>query len=190
MILVHGRGATAESILGLANELAQPDFAYLAPQAAGHTWYPLSFLAPLEQNEPGLGSGLALLQDLIVRLEGAGIPAERTMLLGFSQGACLTAEYVARRPRRYGGMAALTGGLIGPPGTPRQYAGDLEDTPVYLGAGDPDPHVPWERVEETARVYGDLGAQVTLRRFPGMGHTVNHEELAAVRGMMSQLIGS
>lgn len=187
MILVHGRGASAESILTLAHELAHPAFAYLAPQAAGFTWYPQSFLAPLEANEPGLSSGIARLADLVDELEAEGLSSERVMVVGFSQGACLALEFAARHPRRYGAVAGLTGGLIGPPGTPRRYAGSLAGTPVFLGAGDPDPHVPFARVEETAEVLGELGAEVTLRRYPGLPHTVNEDELAAVRRMMQAL---
>lgn len=133
MILVHGRGAPAEDILGLAGELDRPDMAFLAPQATGYTWYPYSFMAPMEQNEPGLSSGLALIGDLVERLALEGIPPERTVLLGFSQGACLSLEYAARNAKRFGGVVALSGGLIGPPGAPREYAGTLDGTPVFLG---------------------------------------------------------
>jgi predicted esterase len=185
MVLLHGRGAGAESILGLAAELARPDFAYLAPQAAGHTWYPYSFLAPLEHNEPWLGSALRLVGAVVDRAAAAGVPAERLLLAGFSQGACLALEYTARRPRRFGGVAALTGGLIGPDGTPRGAPGSLAGTPVFLGSADPDPHVPRARVEESARVLAAMGARVTTRLYPGMGHTVNEDELERVRAMMS-----
>lgn len=187
MILVHGRGASAAGILGLAGELRRPDFAYLAPDAAGHTWYPYSFLAPLEQNEPWLGSALRLVESAVERAIGSGIPAERLLLLGFSQGACLTAEFVARNPRRYGGVAVLTGGLIGPDDTPRDYPGSLDGTPVFLGTSDPDPHVPRERVEESARVLERIGADVDIRMYPGMGHTVNEDELEAVRSLMESV---
>jgi predicted esterase len=185
VILVHGRGASAEDILTLAGELRRPDLAYLAPQAAGHTWYPYSFLAPMERNEPGLSSGLALLGRLVERLAAAGIPAERTVLLGFSQGACLTLEFAARNARRYGGVVGLSGGLIGPPGTPRDYAGTFSGTPIFLGCSDRDPHVPKARVDETAEVLGKLGAAVTERIYPGLGHTVNEDELELVRGMLA-----
>jgi predicted esterase len=190
MILVHGRGATAESILQLARELDRPDFAYLAPQAAGHTWYPHSFLAPIEENQPWLSSALGLLASAVERVLGAGIPAERLLLLGFSQGACLTLEYTARHARRYGGVAGLTGGLIGPDGTPRDYPGSLAATPVFLGASDPDPHVPRARVEETADVLAGMGARVTTRLYPGMPHTVNQDELDHVRAMMDAVLPS
>jgi predicted esterase len=190
MVLVHGRGASAESILQLAQALDRPGFAYLAPQAAGYTWYPQGFMAPLEANEPWLSSALALLDSVVERVLGAGIPAERLLLLGFSQGACLTLEYTARHARRYGGVAGLTGGLIGPDGTPRDYPGSLGGTPVFLGASDPDPHVPRARVEETAGVLAGLGARVTTRLYPGMPHTVNDDELDHVRSMMDAFLPS
>jgi predicted esterase len=188
-VLVHGRGASAESILALGAEVVGDDpgrrrVALVAPRASGHSWYPHSFLAPLEDNEPWLSSGLAALGELVADLEADGIPPERVVVAGFSQGACLALEFAARNPRRYGGVAGLTGGLIGPPGTPRGDAGSLAGTPVFLGAGDPDPHVPWARVEESAEALGRLGAEVTLRRYPGLPHTVNREEIEAVRGMV------
>jgi predicted esterase len=187
MIMVHGRGASAEDILSLTTELKQPGFAYFAPQAAGYTWYPYSFLAPLASNEPGLSSGLAVIASLLERLAEAGIGAERTMLLGFSQGACLALEYAARNARRYGGVAGLSGGLIGPDGTPRDYAGSLAGTPVFLGCSDVDPHIPKERVEESAEVLRRLGGDVTARLYPQMEHTVNLNELRFVQGMMAAL---
>ena len=187
MILVHGRGASAESILTLAFELGRPDFAYLAPQAAGYTWYPNSFLAPIASNEPGISSGMAVLAALLRQLEAASIPAERTILLGFSQGACLASEFSARHARRYGGVVALSGGLIGPPGTPRDYPGSLEGTPVFVGCSDIDPHIPKSRVEETGDVLRRLGGAVDLRIYPGMGHTVNADEIAAVQAIMDAL---
>jgi phospholipase/carboxylesterase len=186
MIMIHGRGASAEDILELAAELMQPGFAFLAPQASGYTWYPNSFLAPIESNEPGLSSGLAVIAALLERLAGAGIPAERTMLLGFSQGACLMLEFAARNARRYGGVVGLSGGLIGPDGTPRDYAGSLAGTPVFLGCSDVDPHIPKERVEESAEVLRRLGGDVTARLYPRMGHMVNRDELRFVQGMMER----
>ena len=187
MILVHGRGATAEDILSLGRELGRPDLAYLAPQAEGYSWYPYSFLAPMEKNEPGLSNGLALLGHLVERLGSEGIPPERTVLLGFSQGACLTLEYAARNARRFGGVAGLSGGLIGPPGTPRDYPGTFDGTPVFLGCSDRDPHIPLERVKETTQVLTRMGAQVTERIYPAMGHTVNEDELERVRGLLAAL---
>jgi len=188
MVMVHGRGATAESILELARELDQPDFAYLAPPATGHSWYPNSFLAPIPSNEPWLSSALAFIEDVLARVMAAGIPPERTMLLGFSQGACLSLEFTARHARRYGGVVGLSGGLIGPDGAPRDYAGSLAGTPVFLGCSDVDPHIPKGRVHHTAEVLRRLGGDVTERLYPGMGHTINHDEIKFVRGMMAALV--
>jgi predicted esterase len=187
MIMVHGRGASAEDILSLTEELDGPGFAFLAPQAAGHQWYPNSFLAPIPSNEPGLSSGLALLAALLEQIAAAGIPPEKTLLLGFSQGACLALEFVARHARRYGGVAGLSGGLIGPPGTPRAYPGSLAGTPVFLGCSDVDFHIPKERVEESAVVLRRLGGSVTARLYPNMGHTINMDEIGAVQEQMAAL---
>jgi predicted esterase len=184
MILVHGRGATAESIMTLANELRLDDVACVAPQASGNTWYPYSFLAPIPQNEPGISSGLAVIASLIDGLATDGIEARRVALLGFSQGACLALEFAARHARRYAGVFALSGGLIGPPGTPRTYAGSFDDTPVFLGCSDVDSHVPLERVHESADVFRRMAADVDERIYPGMGHTVNPDEIAAVRALL------
>lgn len=188
MVLVHGRGATADSILTLTDEFDQPDFAYLAPQAAGNTWYPYSFLAPIAQNEPGISSGMTAIADVLAQITAAGIPLERIIPLGFSQGACLTLEFAARNARRYGGIVGFSGGLIGPEGTPRLYPGSLDGTPVFLGCSDNDPHIPKERVEHTAEVLKRVGAQVTARLYPGMGHTVNQDEIDFVREMMASLV--
>jgi phospholipase/carboxylesterase len=191
MILVHGRGATAASILELAAALDQPGFAYLAPQAAGNVWYPYSFLAPLAMNEPGLSSALGVLDTVLSGVTAAGIRLEKTILLGFSQGACLALEYAARHARRYGGVIGLSGGLIGPDDTPRDYAGSLQRTPVLLGCSDIDPHIPKERVLSSAEVFRRLDGDVTERLYPGMGHTVNQDELAyVVQIMQAVLIGT
>ena len=188
MVMVHGRGATAESILTLADEFAEPGFAYLAPQARGNTWYPNSFLAPIPSNEPGISSGMAAIRATLERVHAAGIPAERTVLLGFSQGACLSIEFAARHAGQYGGIACLSGGLIGPDGTPRDYQGSLDGTPVFLGCSDVDAHIPAPRVRESAEVMRRLGGEVTVRLYPGMGHTVNEDEIEFVRGMMAALV--
>jgi predicted esterase len=187
LILVHGRGGTAEGILSLAGELTRPGFAFFAPQAEGNTWYPLSFLAPIERNEPYLSGALDVLSTLLERVAEGGIPAERTILLGFSQGACLALEFAARNARRYGGLAGLSGGIIGPDGIPRDSVGSLAGTPVFLGCSDFDPHIPEKRVVESGRVLERLGGQVTVRLYPGMGHTVNQDELDHVRSMMANL---
>lgn len=188
MIMVHGRGATAESILELATDFKQPGFIYLAPQAAHYSWYPNSFLAPTDSNEPGLSSGLAVIATLLEQLAQAGIALEKTILLGFSQGACLSLEFVARHARRYGGVVGLSGGLIGPDSTPRNYPGSLEGTPVFLGCSDVDFHVPKERVELSAQVFRAMDGDVTLRLYPGMGHTVNRDEIRFVQEMVARLI--
>jgi predicted esterase len=186
--MIHGRGATAESILSLVPEIDQSDFAYFAPQAASGTWYPNSFLMPIPSNEPGLSSGLAVINDVLEHINAAGITSEKTMLLGFSQGACLTLEFVARNARRYGGAVGLSGGLIGPEGTPRDYPGSLDGTLVFLGCSDVDFHVPKERVLESAEVFKQLGGNVTARLYPNMGHTINQDEVDFVRSMMASLV--
>ena len=187
MILVHGRGGTAADILTLADEFKRADFAYFAPQAANNTWYPNRFMDPIETNEPWLSSALGVLTYLLGSLNGAGMPPERTMLLGFSQGACLTLEFAARNARRFGGLFGLSGGLIGPDGTPRDYAGSLDGTPVFLGCSDVDSHIPKARVVETGDLLEGLGANVTLRLYPQMGHTVNLDEINAIRDAMAAL---
>jgi phospholipase/carboxylesterase len=188
MILVHGRGATATDIMMLAEELAQPGFAYLAPEAAGNTWYPNSFIAPIASNEPGLSSGLALIALLLEQVNKAGIPTERVVIVGFSQGACLSLEFVARHARRYGGVIALSGGLIGPDGTPRDYAGSLAGTPIFLGCSDIDPHVPKDRVLHSAEVLQVLDGQMTAKLYPRMGHTINRDEILIARGIVEGVI--
>jgi phospholipase/carboxylesterase len=187
MVLIHGRGSTAHNMLTLAAELSHPSFAYLAPQAAGDTWYPYSFLAPIASNEPGLSSALAVIGDVLKHLFAAGIPPERTILLGFSQGACLALEFTARHARRYAGVVGLSGGLIGPDGILRDYSGSLADTPVFLGCSDVDPHIPRQRVQHSAEVLQRLGGEVTVRLYPNMGHTTNQDELDFVRDMMVHL---
>jgi predicted esterase len=188
MLMVHGRGASAEDILSLASEFNQPGFAYFAPQAAGNTWYPNRFLAPLEDNEPWLSSALGLMGDLLAQIMQAGIPRERIMLLGFSQGACLTLEFGARNAKRYGGIVGLSGALIGPDDTPRDYKGSLAGTAVFLGCSDVDFHVPKERVDQTAEVLRSLGGEVIERLYPNLDHSVNQDEIDFVRGMMQSVL--
>ena len=190
MLMVHGRGARAEDILTLTDQLAQTEFAYLAPQAAGNTWYPNRFLVPLAENEPWLSSALSFLGSVFAEIISAGIPAERVMLLGFSQGACLTLEFAARNAKRYGGLVGLSGALIGPDDTPRDYAGSLVGTPVFLGCSDVDFHVPKERVSESAAIFQKLGGQVTTRLYPNLDHSVNQDEIDFIRDMMQALIES
>ena len=185
-ILIHGRGASADDILGIAHELALPDVAYLAPEAAGHTWYPYSFLMPTAQNEPHLSSALLVIEGLVQHLEQQGIPPERVVLMGFSQGACLTLEFAARHARRYAAIGAFSGGLIGPPGTARAYPGSFDGTPVFIGCSDVDPHIPVERVRESAEVYRGMGATVDERIYKGMGHTINQAEIDAVRNLLKK----
>lgn len=184
VIMVHGRNAEPRNILGLVPALARPDLAYLAPAAAGRTWYPLSFLAPRDQNEPGISSGLSVLRGLVTQLAAAGIPRERVVLLGFSQGACLSSQYAVEHPGRYGGLVLFSGGLIGAPGTTWDFPGNFAGTPVLLGCSDVDSHVPAERVRESAAVLERMGARVDLRLYPGMGHLVNDEEIAAARAIL------
>jgi predicted esterase len=177
MILIHGRGATAPSILELADALYHPGMAYLAPQAANYTWYPYSFLSPISQNEPGITSGLNKIGELVQQVEEAGIPRSKIIIAGFSQGACLASEYIARNPDRYGGLLAFSGGVIGPPGMERNDSGDLEQTPVFLGCSDVDPHIPLRRVEETADIFTRLNAQVNKQIYPNMPHTIIQDEI-------------
>jgi predicted esterase len=186
MILVHGRGGSAEDILSLLEHLDAPDLHAAAPQAAGYSWYPYSFLAPLEQNEPHLGQALDALAQTEQRLLDAGFVREQLYWLGFSQGACLTLEYTARHAARYGGIFALSGGLIGPPGTPRAYPGSFGGTPVLLGCSDTDPHIPKARVEESAEVLARMGAAVDLRLYPRAPHSVLQDEIDAIRRILAQ----
>ena len=184
-ILLHGRGASAEDILSLARELRAKDVAYLAPQAAGASWYPYSFLAPIAQNEPGITSAMRVIAGLIDQVAREGVTADRVALMGFSQGACLAQEFAARHARRYAAVLGLSGGLIGPPGTPREYSGAMDGTPVFLGCSDIDPHIPLERVHESADVFRRLAARVDERIYPRMGHTVNRDELDAADAILA-----
>ena len=185
MIMIHGRNAGPRNILELAVPLHHPDFIYLAPAAADATWYPFSFLVETARNEPGLSSGLGVIDRLIQEVEAKGIPRRRVVLLGFSQGACLSSEYAVRHAGRLGGLVAFSGGLIGPPGTTWDNPGAFEGTPVFLGCSDQDAHVPQARVDESAAVFTRMGAEVTERIYAGMGHQVNEDELAFTRELMA-----
>lgn len=184
MIMIHGRGASAESIITLSNEFDMGNIHYRAPQASQSTWYPYSFLQPTERNEPGLSSGLQVIFDIISDIEEKGISKEKIILLGFSQGACLATEFVARHPARYGGLIALSGGLIGESVQSENYEGDLNGTPYFVGCSDVDPHIPVERVEESVKILKNLGADITKKIYPGMGHTVNQDEMDHIKKMI------
>jgi len=184
LIMLHGRGGSAADILSLASALRVADFALLAPQAPQNSWYPNSFLAPLAQNEPWLSSALRTLHELVASLESQGIKKENIYFLGFSQGACLTLEFVARTATRYGGVVAFTGGLIGDKIYPERYAGDFGGTPVFIGTSDPDFHVPVERVRASTVLLTGLGAHVTERVYPNLGHTISPEEIALANSLI------
>ena len=188
MIMIHGRNAAPANILDLVPVLDRPEFLYVAPAAAGGTWYPLSFMAPREKNEPGISSGLAVIESLVSDLTTVFAP-QQIMLLGFSQGACLTSEFSIRHPRRYGGVMVLSGGLIGPPGTSWDtVTTSLDGTPVFLGCSDVDSHIPAERVLESEAVFRRLGAAVTRKLYPGMGHTVIGDEIEQVQRVMDAVL--
>jgi len=190
LILLHGRGDNARGILYLAGELAHDDLAYLAPQAANNSWYPHSFLKPIEENEPHLSSALHLVDQVVQIVEEAGIPTEKLFIGGFSQGACLTLEYVARYPRRYGGVFGFSGGLIGLPEMKFEYEGTLAQTPIFLGCSDNDPHIPAERVKLTAKVLEGMGATVDMRLYPNMGHTIVEDEIVAANAILRAALAS
>lgn len=189
VVLAHGRGATARGILGMSDEIGVEGVAYLAPQAARNAWYPQSFMAPVADNQPWLDSALALFGAAVERATDA-LGHERVVLGGFSQGACLASEFTARNARRYGGLFALSGGLIGPEGFEFDYDGSMDGTPVFLGCSDVDPHIPVERVHETAAVFEDLGADVDERIYEGMGHGVIPDEIEAVRRIVGDVAGA
>jgi predicted esterase len=189
VILLHGRGGSAADILSLAQEFYFPNLAYLAPEASGNSWYPFSFLAPIEKNEPWLTSALGKILAAIQSVGDAGIPAERVIVCGFSQGACLATEYIARHPKRYAGLIAFTGGLIGPPDANLSHAGDLAKTPVFFGSGDPDAHVPWERVQQSGHVLMEMGAFVTARRYEGRPHTITRDEIEVAKQLIQDALG-
>jgi predicted esterase len=190
MILLHGRGGSAEDILGLTDAFKLPRLAYAAPEAAGNSWYPYSFLAPFEKNEPWLSSALKKVGDTVEQIIASGIPRQKVIVAGFSQGACVATEFTARYTAGLGGLIAFTGGLIGPPGTKFDYSASLSRTLAFLGAGDPDPHVPWERVEQSAAALKSLGAKVTLQRYPGLPHTISREELEEAKKLITSVTTS
>jgi phospholipase/carboxylesterase len=186
VVLLHGRGARATGMLRFADDLPTEDTAFVAPQAARATWYPDSFLEPTAENEPWFSSALSLVGDVFDDVTDH-VAADRVLLLGFSQGACLGSEFVARNPQRFGGFVAFSGGLHGPEGTTYDYDGSLDDTPVFLGCSDRDPHIPESRVHETRDVFEAMDADVTERIYEGMGHGVNGDELEFAAGMVDTL---
>jgi phospholipase/carboxylesterase len=177
LIMIHGRGGSAEDILTLSNYLQVKDYALIAPQATGGTWYPYSFLAPPAQNEPWLSSALAVLQEVTADVVAQGIAQEQIYFLGFSQGACLTLEFVTRHAGKYGGVVSFTGGLIGDKIYPENYTGNFAGTPVFIGTSNPDPHVPVERVHATEKTLQKMGATITVNVYDNMGHTISQEEI-------------
>jgi phospholipase/carboxylesterase len=184
VVLLHGRGASAEDILGLAAEMYDERIAYLAPQAADHRWYPYSFMAPIAENEPWLSSALAKVGTVVKLALDAGLALEQVFVCGFSQGACLATEFIARNPARYGGLVAFTGGLIGPPDADLHHPGNLADMPALFSSGDPDPHVPWSRVLASAEQFTAMGAKVRTQRYPGRPHTVLPQEIKSARELL------
>jgi predicted esterase len=188
VVMMHGRGRDTDDILTLAERISEPDFTYLAPAAYNNTWYPFPFMEPAERNALYVAYALEVYDELISSLVGNGIDRRQIVLAGFSQGACVTAEYAVRHAGRYGGILLFTGGLIGPPGTRWEYAGAFEETPIFLGTSDVDAFVPEERVRESAQIFERMGAKVTLRVYPGMDHIVNDDEIAAARAILRGVI--
>jgi phospholipase/carboxylesterase len=184
LIMLHGRGAPAEDILGLAAHLNVDEFALLAPQATNFTWYPYSFLAPPQQNEPWLSSALNNLDELVNDVARAGIDHRHIFFTGFSQGACLTLEFVTRNARRWGGVAAFTGGLIGDKVYRGNYHGDFQSTPVFIGSSNPDPHIPVTRVHETTSVLKSMNASITEKIYPNLGHTIAEDEIRLANALI------
>lgn len=183
LILLHGRGGSAEDIITLADEFCDDTYYIAAPQATGNTWYPFTFLAPEEKNEPWLSSAIDVVRKLIGNVT-SHIPAEKIFIMGFSQGACLSLETAARHAARYGGIAAFSGGLIGEEINPEKYRGDFAGTKIFIGNSDKDPHIPDKRVRESAEMLRSMGANVDLRIYTGMGHTIAREEIEEVRNFM------
>ena len=187
VILLHGRGSSAEDMAQLWNENSVPKVAAIIPEASGNTWYPYSFLAPVSQNQPYLDSALQRVGEIIAGLESKGIPSERVAILGFSQGACLASEYARSHPGRFGALIILTGGVVGPLGSEMESEGSLDGTPVFIGTSEPDPHVPAARVEETKALFERMGATVTLKKYRGMPHGVNQEEIEFAKSMITKI---
>ncbi len=187
VIAVHGRGASPANILDLAPAIGNAQVTFLAPAALGGTWYPKGFMAPIAENEPGITSAISVVHALIDDAVARGVPTERIVLMGFSQGACLVSTAAQRRPARFGGVLVYSGGLIGPPGTVWSAEGDFAGTPVFLGCSDVDGHIPAERVRASAAHLEAMGAAVTLRLYAGMGHTINDDEVAVGRDLLAKL---
>ncbi|SFP11654.1 phospholipase/carboxylesterase [Pseudarcicella hirudinis] len=185
IIMVHGRGASADSILSLKSHLKVEKAAFFAPQAKNHTWYPFSFLAPVQQNQPYLDEALETLSALVEEIKAEGIPANKIYLLGFSQGACLTLEFAARNASKYGGVIAFTGGLIGEKLNLNNYQGDFNQTPILITTGDPDPHVPVSRVNESAEILKKMNAEVWVEIFKGRPHTIEFKELELANQLLN-----
>jgi phospholipase/carboxylesterase len=186
LIMIHGRGATAQDIISLRHNLAVADFTIFAPQATNHSWYPYSFMAPVSQNQPALDSALELIGEVVSSIQDHGINTRDVFLLGFSQGACLAAEYATRNAQHYGGLIFFTGGLVGQQISTNNYKGSFHETPVLITTGDPDPHVPVSRVEETVRIMTGLGAHVTQKIYKGRPHTILQEEIDLANQIFSQ----
>lgn len=189
LVMLHGRGASAESILGLTEALDTEGLTVHAPQAEGSVWYPQSFLAPRESNQEGIDGAFTVIRSLVDELVAAGIPRERIMLLGFSQGACLATDFLYHYPGHYGAVFALSGGLIGPPGTTWEDARGLAGTRAFVGCSDTDPFIPAERVQETHETLERAGAESTLKLYPGMPHSVNADEVSHMNEMISAVRG-
>jgi predicted esterase len=190
VVMIHGRNASPRNILELVPRLNRPAFSYLAPAAANNTWYPFSFLEQTAKNEPYLTSAIRRLNRLVAEISSAGVSKDRIVLLGFSQGACLAAEFAYRHPERVGGVVVFSGGLIGPPGSDWQSTHSLQGMPIFLGSSDVDAHVPQWRVDETAEVFRRMSAEVTERIYPGMGHVISDDEISQAQALLDAVVES
>ena len=188
VVMIHGRGAGPENILDLVPHLDRPQFEYVAPAAPNRTWYPFSFMAAIEKNEPHLSHALNTVGQAVKDAEAAGVPRNRIVLLGFSQGACLATEFMIRNASRFGGLIAFSGGAIGPPGTQWNQPGNFDGTPMFFGCSDVDAHVPETRVRESAAVCERMGAKVTTKIYPGMGHLVSDDEITHARAVLDSAL--